>query len=226
MSALDVTKIVQYSLPDSQYFKEDTEKIQIFLHHTAGNPNAIFTYDGWKNTPDKIATCVAISGKPNAPEWPADGTIVQGYQSKYWAYHLGLKASTFKANKIKYRLLDKNSIGVEICNWGQLTKTVRGYETYVGSIVKPEEVCTLDKPFKGSKYYHSYTDAQIESVRQLLVYWNEKLGIPIKYKGDEIFAIDKRALNSEPGVYTHNSVRTDKVDVYPHPKLVAMLKSL
>ena len=30
----------------------------------------------------------------------------------------------------------------------------------------------------------------------------------------------------ENGVYTHNSVRKDKADVYPHPKLIEALKAL
>jgi len=33
-------------------------------------------------------------------------------------------------------------------------------------------------------------------------------------------------LKGENGVLTHNSVRPDKTDVYPNPKLVAMLKGL
>jgi len=33
-------------------------------------------------------------------------------------------------------------------------------------------------------------------------------------------------LKGKAGVFTHNSVRKDKVDVYPHPKLIEMLKSL
>ena len=127
---------------------------------------------------------------------------------------------------VPFRRLDKTSIGIEICNWGQLTKTARGWETYVGTLVPESEVCTLDKSFKGYKHFHSYTDAQIESVRQLLVYWKSVWGIPISYKGDEIFGLDRRALSGESGVYTHNSVRKDKVDIYPHPKMIHMLKSL
>jgi hypothetical protein len=127
---------------------------------------------------------------------------------------------------VPFKWLDKSSIGIEICNWGQLTKTARGWETYVGTLVSDSEVCTLDKPFKGFNHFHSYTDAQIESVRQLLVYWRRVWGIPISYKGDEIFGLDRRALAGEPGVYTHNSVRRDKVDIYPHPKMIQMLKTL
>lgn len=92
-------------------------------------------------------------------------------------------------------------------------------------LIPEKDVCVLDKPFKGSKYYHNYTDAQIESIRQLLVYWNKIYGIPLTYNAD-IFDVTSRALRGEPGVYTHNSVRKDKTDIYPHPKIIQMLKSL
>jgi hypothetical protein len=224
--SLDPSTITQYSLPDSQYIKEETTKTQIYLHHTAGNANGVGVYEGWKATQDRIATCIVISGKPRAGQGWRDGQIVQGFSSRFWAYHLGLKSDTFRRFGLPFKSLDKISVGIEICNWGQLTKTARGWETYVGSLVSDDEVCTLPTAFKGFRHFHSYTDAQIESTRQLLVYWKDRLGIPISYKGDEIFALDKRALAGEPGVYTHNSVRRDKVDVYPHPKLVEMLKSL
>jgi hypothetical protein len=62
-------------------------------------------------------------------------------------------------------------------------------------------------------------------VKDLLLLWKDKYNIPLKYNED-IWDVTSRALKGEPGVYTHNSVRTDKVDIYPHPKMIAMLKSL
>jgi hypothetical protein len=225
MNQLDLSSIVKYPFPENQYIKEDTQKTQIYLHHTAGNPNGVGVFDYWKGTSEKIATCVTISGKSKNGSWK-DGQIIQGFSSKYWAYHLGLKSSTFKNAGVPFRWLDKTSIGIEICNWGQLTKTARGWETYVGTLVPEDEIIELPTRFKGFKFFHNYTDAQIESVRQLLVYWNGIWEIPIEYKGDQIFNLDIRALSGESGVYTHNSVRRDKVDIYPHPKMIQMLKSL
>ena len=49
--------------------------------------------------------------------------------------------------------------------------------------------------------------------------------IPLKYNPD-IWDVTTRALKGESGVYTHNSVRYDKVDVSPQPKLIEMLQSL
>ena len=65
----------------------------------------------------------------------------------------------------------------------------------------------------------------IESVVDLLKLWKEKYGINLTYNED-IWDVTKRALSGENGVYTHNSVRKDKADVYPHPKLIEALKTL
>ena len=222
MTSLDLNKIIQHQFPDNQYIKEEHPKKQIYLHHTAGRSNGINTYRSWESNTERVGTCVVISG---VTDTMPDGQIVQGFSSKYWAYHLGLTDKAFRSFNIPYQSLDKISIGIEICNWGYLKKTDRGFETWAQVIIPEKDVCELDKSFKGSKYYHNYTDAQIESVRQLLVYWSERYNIPLTYNED-IFDLNKRALSGEPGVYTHNSVRKDKTDIYPHPKIIKMLQSL
>ena len=83
----------------------------------------------------------------------------------------------------------------------------------------------LDTPYKGFKFWHNYTDAQIASVKELLLFWNDAYGIPLDYNED-IWEVTPRALKGGKGVFTHNSVRRDKVDVYPHPKLIEMLKEI
>jgi hypothetical protein len=214
--------IKQIAFPASQYMQDVFPKKQIYLHHTAGNANAEQVFKGWAANTERIATCVSISGKGTAT---IDGQIVQGFSSKFWAYHLGLKQDIFTKHKVPYQSLDKISIGIEICCWGQLTLKDGKFYNYVNREVPADQVCELEKPFKGYKYFHNYTDAQIESTKELLLLWKEKYGIPLEYNED-IWDITPRALKGEPGVYTHNSVRKDKVDVYPHPKLIEMLKSL
>lgn len=212
--------LVQVDFPQNQYIREEHTKKQIYLHHTAGNPSGVNTFQWWASNPERVATCVAISGPGSN-----DGQIVQGFSSKFWAYHLGLKESTFDRYSLPYQSLDKISIGIEICNWGQLTLKDGIYYNYVGGVVPSKDVIKLNNPYKGFQYFHNYSDAQIDSVRELLVLWKQRYGIPLTYNED-IWGITTRALKGEPGVYTHNSVRTDKVDVYPHPKLIQMLKSL
>ena len=217
--------IKQIPFSENQYMKDEFTKTQIYLHHTAGNSNPIATFSGWESNPERIAVCVTVGGLPGKSVSFTDGLIAQGFSSKFWAYHLGLKESTFQKFGIPYKSLDKVSIGIEICNWGQLTKKGDKFYNYVNKIVPVEEVCTLAVPHRGFTYYHNYTDAQIQSVKELLLLWKAKYGIPLTYHED-IWDVCPRALKGEAGVFTHNSVRYDKVDVYPHPKLIAMLKSI
>lgn len=213
--------LLQIDFPSSQYISEEHPKKQIYLHHTAGSPNGVGTFGWWSSNTEKVATCVAISG---IGKGCVDGQIVQGFSSKFWAYHLGLQRSVFSSRKIPYQQLDKISIGIEICNWGNLREANGKFYNYVGREMD-NGIIKLDKPYKGFQYFHDYTDAQIESVRQLLLLWNKRYGIPLDYCED-IWDITPRALRGEAGVYTHNSVRRDKIDIYPHPRMIEMLKSL
>lgn len=223
--SLDLSKIKQVPLSTSQYIDEEVKKVQIVLHHTAGNSSAPATIKMW-NADDRgrIATCVVISGKGLSKD-TFDGEICQAFGSKKWGYHLGLKQDVFRSKGVPYKSLDPIAIGIEICNWGPLDLVKGKYYNYVDREVSPEQVCVLEKPYKGHLYYHAYTDAQIESVRQLLVYWNQIHGIDLTYHED-IWEVSARALKGENGVFTHNSYRKDKSDVSPQPKLIAMLKSL
>lgn len=226
MSILDLTKIKQVPLKETQFVKEETEKLQIVLHHTAGNSSGPGTIKMWDNDDrGRIATCITISGKGLSRD-TFDGEICQAFSSKYWAYHLGVKSDVFRANALPYRLLDPLAIGIEICNWGPLENRNGKYYNYVGREVPGSQVCELSVPYKGYKYWHAYTDAQIESVKQLLLYWKKIWNIPIKYNEKDMWEVSKNALSAVSGLYTHNSYRKDKTDISPQPKMIAMLKTL
>lgn len=226
MIELDLSKIKQIPLDSDEYIREKTTKTQIVLHHTAGNSSGVNTINAWNNDKrGRIATCVCISGKGQSSN-TYDGEIVQAFSSRYWAYHLGLKSDVFRSFGLPYKSIDKISIGVEICNWGSLEKRGDKFYNYVNREVPADQVCELDEPFKGRKYFHAYTDAQIESVRQLLVYWNKVYNIPLNYVEENMWDLSKDALSGAPGVYTHNSFRKDKNDISPQPKMIEMLKSL
>jgi N-acetyl-anhydromuramyl-L-alanine amidase AmpD len=200
----------------TDYYPAEYEKRQVYLHHTAGSAEGERQFSFWQGDPVKVATCVCIS---------RDGEIVQGYSSRYWAYHLGMRTSHFKAHGLNYQNLDKHSIGVEICNWGWLTERSGEFYTYVGSKIPKDRVIALDEPYRGHTYWESYTDEQIASVIDLLRLWEDRYGIDISYR-DDIWDVNKRALSGDNGVFTHNSVRPDKTDVYPHPGLIDALKKL
>ena len=218
--------IKQLTLSSDEFIGEITKKNQIVLHHTAGNSSGVAVRNAWENDKrGRIATCVIISGK--GAKDTKDGEIIQCFSSRHWAYHLGVKQEVFKTHGLEFQNLDKHSIGVEICNWGWLKKDEQGnFRTYVNTIVSPEDVIELDKPFKGHKFWHNYTDAQIESVKNLLLYWRDIYGINLKADYDQLFNVNTKALSGTNGLYTHNSYRKDKSDIYPHPKLLEMLYSL
>jgi N-acetyl-anhydromuramyl-L-alanine amidase AmpD len=83
---LDITKILQVRLSDGQYFQEDSQKSQIYLHHTAGGGNAAAVSKFWNSNDSKIATAFVIGER---------GTIVQCFSSRHWAWHLGIDSQDF-----------------------------------------------------------------------------------------------------------------------------------
>lgn len=213
-------QIVQSPLSEDQYYREEYPKAQIFLHHTAGNSDPFNVIRDWNtDSRGRIATCVVVGRGLN------DGKIIQAFSSKYWAYHLGVKSSVFNSYGLPPKVLDKTSIGIEICNWGQLTESGGRFFNYVNREVPPSEVCELSTPFKNFRYFERYTPAQLNSVRELLLYFGKTYNIPLQYNSD-IWQVTNRALTIQPGVFTHNSVRADKIDVFPQPELIQMLKSL
>jgi N-acetyl-anhydromuramyl-L-alanine amidase AmpD len=226
--ALDINKIIQKNLSPDKYYAEDTAKLkkQIFVHHTAGGANPFNVINSWQNRIDKVATAFIIAGKPDNSKSYKEGDIVQAFSSKNWAWHLGLSAQQFNKVGVGYQNLDKMSIGIEICNFGQLTLGADGkFRTYVNSVIPKEDVITLDADFRGYKYFHAYTDAQLASVKDLIVYLCEKYNIP-KAFNENMFEVNKDCMGAKSGIWTHTSCRQDKWDCPPQPKLIEMLKSL
>ncbi len=218
--------ITPYALKPFQFIDEVFKKTQIYLHHTAGNSHPLRVVDGWNSNTDRIATAYIIAGRPKVGDNYHDGDIVQCFDETKYAFHLGLQQATFTSAGIPYKSLDKISIGIEVCNFGWLTKMPDGsFETYVHSKIDPTDVTELAMPYRGFKYWHKYTDAQIQSLRALILYLCQTYNITKTYLKD-IWDICPRALRAENGIFTHNSVRTDKTDIYPCPRVIEMLKAL
>jgi N-acetyl-anhydromuramyl-L-alanine amidase AmpD len=225
--SLDVSKIIQHNLDSNFYYPIEVAKSLIVCHHTAGGSDPFIVVDGWKTRTDKVATAFVIGGKPtNANSKWKDGDIIQAFSSKYWANHLGLKTSHFTAFGLPYKQLNDCSIAIEVCNFGYLTKDLQGnFRTYVNSIVPANEVIELDKEYRGYKFWHKYTDAQLLSLRDLLMYLCDKYNIPKDYNAN-LFEVNKDALSGKSGIFTHTSYRPDKWDMSPQPSLIRILQTL
>jgi len=207
LKPIDLSKIKSVPFPDSQYFKQEYQKTQIVLHHTMSGNGVSGDIATWEADPKRIATCIIID---------RDGVPWQLFSSKYWAGHIG--ASNL--------WLDRHSIGVELDNWGWLIPDNGAYRTYYGNIV---DVSTQYYPngFRGYQYYERYTDAQIKTLGELLLFWNKKYNIPLTYNED-MWNVSLKALTGQKGVWTHVSYRPapEKTDCHPQPNLIDMLKSL
>jgi N-acetyl-anhydromuramyl-L-alanine amidase AmpD len=227
MSVLQKIKLVPFA---AQHFMDEvSEKKQIYIHHTASSPNPYGVVKWWETTPERVATSFIVGGTPGkSTDWK-DGDIIQVFGSNRWAWHLGLKPHHLAKGGPKAKsntVLNKESIGIEICSWGQLTSTADGFKNYAGGRVADWEVCELATPYKGFKYYQKYTPAQLQNTFDLLKFLGEKWHIPVKYKGDRIFDICPEALQGESGIWSHTSVRPDKFDCFPQPELISMLSAL
>ncbi len=229
-------KINDKILEKGEYIEEKTKKNTIYLHATAGSHRADWTIDAWNKDRTstksrlRVATAFVLGGldKKGTDKDGMDGKLYRAFDEDYWANHLGLK----KPNNL---LLNKQSIGIEICNYGPITKSKDGkFLTYVNSEIDPSQVCDLGFKFRGYQYYHKYTTKQIETLRELLIHLSTKHGINLKDGLYTIldkpngggFEVNEDALSGKPGVWSHTSVRKDKFDVFPQPELIQMLKTL
>lgn len=222
--------VEKYHLPASEYRSDNPtpDKKFIFIHHTAGSHNPYNVIDGWdKDTRGRVATQYVIGGRDLKDGDEHDGVILEAFPSPFWAGHLGNVSS----------YLQSHSIGIEICNWGILTEKNGRFYTYTGRPVPASQVVTLKEPFRGSKYYHNYSDEQLKQLKSLLIYLSKEHNIDItKGLQNWINTLTRPALAFEYytdaaagkvyGLLSHSNVRKDKSDVYPHPKLISLIKDL
>jgi hypothetical protein len=164
----------------SEYFQSKTTKDTIYLHHTAGSHRPDWTIDSWNrdrtDTGNKVkaATSYVIGGISTRDlNNEFDGKVYEAFDPMYWAHHLGVKS---KNNTF----LNQKSISIELCNYGPLTKSKDGrFFSYIKSEVPETLVTELETPFRGHKYYHSYTEQQLDSLRSLIIHLSDKFEIDI-----------------------------------------------
>ena len=225
--------ITRQYLDKDEYVRDygKIEPLGFFIHHTAGWDNPFNTVSNWnRDKRGRVATQYCIGGtnvKGKAAKY--DGVVVECFPNNYLGWHLG-KVGNFKISKM--------SGGVELNNFGYLTKKGDKYYTYVNTEVKPEFVCDLGYKFRGHQYWHAYSDKQIESLRLLILHLKDiypKMdlvnGIPKMLK-DGVHPKDAFEFNEDAyyarqfGLWSHTSVRKDKFDCFPQKELVDMLKNL
>lgn len=230
MEKLDLNSIIKVALPLDQYVQKEYKKRQIVLHHSAGWDDAKGMFRYWQSTKERVGTCVGITD---------NGKIYQGFSFDHYAWHVNIGSDGNRLPPVfaGYKKADnslaieQHSIGVEICNWGGLTRNPDGrFHTWASTPEKPmvvHESKVIEYPlgFRGYYFFERYTDQEIESLRKLLYYWCDHYSIDKSYQ-PKMWDICEGAISGQQGIWTHASYRTDKSDCHPQPELIQMLKSL
>lgn len=264
------------------YYANSHPKDTIYLHHTEGHYRPDWVISVWnrnrKNSTNKIRTAASLiigGSDPLGVDNSFDGVVVEAFPSDAWAHNLAIKA---KNNTF----LNQKGISVELCNYGPLTQSLDGhFYTKTHLIIPDDQIIELSEPFRGNKYYHSYSEKQLESLENVILYLSERFEIDLKKglkkeiqkselvipeglsiqatqrwlnqhgvtdnsgkKLAETGIFDQKtkeaienlkasplsikfaALGGYPGLWSHTNVRLDVNDVYPHPELIKMIKSL
>jgi hypothetical protein len=127
--------------------------------------------------------------------------------------------------------MHRNSVGIEVNNFGW----IRDGKTYVNTTALPSQIVTLDKPFRGHKTWHRYSDTQISVLKNWILFIADRdnidvrKGLPelIKTKGVGAFDFfDIDYVTKNPGLWNHTNVRRDKTDMFPQQELIDMLLSI
>lgn len=240
---LKLTEIKQYRLKSDEYFLTNQPKRSIFLHHTAGWSNPYNVVNDWeRDQRGRIGTAYVVGGvDPVTCNAKYDGEILECMPPlKSYAWHLGIGNVS----------VHRDSVGIEVCNFGWVTKDSKGnFFTYPmpskpnGIQVHPDNVIKLSKPFRGYEYWLKYTDEQVNSMEILIKQIGKQTGIDvtlglqkrIKNLKDvyKAFDYDPDIVKNANGLYSHTNVsgpnkwgNFEKWDVSPQPALIEMILKL
>jgi len=214
----------KHYMPVDEYCHNQGGSEYVFLHHTAGWNNPYRTITNWANdNRGRVATEFVLGGqKITDGNTDYDGVMVQAFPEGNYGWHLGKNGSHY---------MHIHSTAIEVCNFGW----IKDGKTYSGARVDKSQAVTLDKPFRGHKTWHRYSDAQIEELRKWILWIGERdsidirKGLPalIKENGADAFEFNAKAYYGEvKGLWTHTNVRKDKSDMFPQQELMDMLVSL
>lgn len=225
MSVIIRPDIEDYFLPKGEYVSGKYDNEYIILHHTAGWDNPKQVVDCWsRDSLGRVATEFIIGGQRCTDgRSDYDGKTVRSYPEGNQGYHIGKSGSDY---------MNLHSVGIELCNMGW----VKGGRTYTGALVREDQTVSLKEPFRGYTQWHRYSDRQLESLRELLLYISKRDNIDlhkgvyqwIKSEGKmKAFDYHQTAYEGKvKGLLCHSSIRKDKYDMSPQDNLVDMILTL
>ena len=237
------------------YDTEETTKTQIVLHHTAGNSTPKKYIKGWRKESYPLATHYIIPREGQTEQLYEDkywsnhlGTDLPN-NAFLQRHSLAVEISSYGYLDLK---LKGDDLGKDAGN--KKAKEI-GWYSWSGQKIPDNQVAEpyrissngtiesfVDKVpggYRGYARFQKYTDDQIKSLEKILRGWkNSYPSIPLKLtpesykemfpntKTNGEYDISKNASGQVPGLYTHNSYRPDKVDIFPQKELLEMLMGL
>lgn len=192
----------KFVLPEYKYFPEKNIKTNIVLHHTNGwtvvkgtkDRPSMNHFNWWVSQQNKISTAFSIDYK---------GNIYQHYNPLYWAYHLGLGSRNIN--------MDKQSIGIEFVNEGQMSKEEDKYYWHLGDMKLPynredDQPIYVNGGWRGFYYFAPYSNEQFDSGVWLVKHLCKKYNIKNNMIDDCNYHPEIISDGYE-GVYCHANVR-------------------
>jgi len=183
---------------DNWYYKTKTEKTLIILHFTAG----LLHGDIGELTKHHVSVPYVVA---------RSGSTYELFHPDYWSYSLGKNCVGGNTTQ------SKKSIGIEISNYGPLTREGGVLKTLYGQpycSIDDEEAYVHVADYRGSQYFATYTDEQYKTVDSLITNLCRKYGIlrnlPPKDKRDVL--LDEAP---DEGIWSHQNFRSDKLDPGP-----------
>ena len=215
--------------------KQNRRKTQIIIHHTAGHAKqgagsnvgggTIGTAHGWSNRTDHVSTHAVIS---------FDGYTDLLFPDEFYGNNTG------KGYNNRTLGIEIQSLGYCYQKNGKITSAASKKElpafngNNVGYIVAVDKFGN-DNPYKDYQYYQAYTQAQIDATIAQTLNWINKHNIPFSYDYDLLFP-EKTGTTYDnsyntwkagtPGIYTHNSLKPTKSDIFPQYGMIVALRNL
>jgi hypothetical protein len=199
----------------------------IVLHYTAGgtNGNPITPFSGvWNSVKASADFNISRNGK------------IAGFKNflNNFSWHYG-KAVTWGSG------VNRKSIGIEIESYGPALycpdENVFINTLDIPALLQPNEIAYCNKPYRGYNIFQCHTNVQISATANLIIalYNSGIIGDQTKFiqgvtgtnRYDILFP-ELPALKTAPppGILTHGSGRTGKMDTFPQSNLIEMLDDL
>lgn len=224
----DGLKLYDSKLDEQYFYTNKTKKTTIWIKSTLSSLSPNNYIGNWSKVYDrdkdgslleeelKNSTHYTIGGfSKNDTKW--DGKVIRNFEEKFWSYHSPFLNTT--------KRLNQSIISIELCNLGPLLNIGGSFYTRDGQLVDESEVVELD--FRGYKFWHKYTDKQIESLRKLLTYLVKKWDIDTsKSEIDFNWFEYHKKWESPVGLRTDSQISYEKIGIFPQDEIIQILSSL